>query len=133
MRDILGQSLRFLAVGLANTTIGLLAIYFFLYFFDTGPGTANAIGYAIGLIVSFGLNRVWTFRDRRSIREVLPRYIAVAAVCYLMNLSVVLIGTSVYSINKYWVQLLGIGIYTTTMFWGCRTLVFRAKQDARTE
>jgi len=124
MTGITRQALRFGLVGLANTSIGLLAIYAVLYFFAADPAIANAIGYAIGLVVSFVLNRLWTFSDSRSIAKVLPRYLLTAAISYLLNLSVVLIGTHHFGVGPYLVQFFGIGVYTVAMFLGCRWFVF---------
>jgi putative flippase GtrA len=124
MSGLISQSLRFGTVGLANTAIGLLAIYAVIFFFNTGPAIANAIGYAIGLAVSFTLNRLWTFSDSRSIAKVLPRYLYTAAISYLLNLSVVLIGAHHFGMGPYLVQLFGVSVYTMFMFLGCRWFVF---------
>lgn len=124
MTGITRQALRFGLVGLANTAIGLLAIYAVLFFFAADPAIANAIGYAVGLVVSFLLNRLWTFSDSRSIAKVLPRYLLTAAISYLLNLSVVLIGTHHFGVGPYLVQFFGIGVYTVAMFLGCRWFVF---------
>lgn len=126
MSGLIRQSLRFGAVGLVNTAIGLLAIYAVIFFFNTGPAVANAIGYAIGLAVSFALNRLWTFGDSRAIGKVLPRYLLVASISYLLNLSVVLLGTHHFGVGPYLVQFFGIGAYTVVMFLGCRWFVFQA-------
>ena len=126
MSGLIRQSLRFAAVGLVNTAIGLLAIYAVIFFFNANPALANAIGYAIGLTVSFLLNRLWTFGDTQSIAKVLPSYLLAAAISYLLNLSVVLLGTYHFGVGPYLVQLFGIGVYTVTMFLGCRWFVFQA-------
>jgi len=120
------QSLRFGTVGLVNTAIGLMAIYAIIFFFNAGPAVANAVGYAVGLAVSFVLNRLWTFGDSRSIAMVLPRYLLVAVISYLLNLSVVLLGTHHFGVGPYLVQFFGIGVYTVVMFLGCRWFVFQA-------
>jgi putative flippase GtrA len=124
MTGLLRQSLRFGAVGLVNTAIGLAAIYAVMFFFRTGPAIANAVGYAIGLAVSFSLNRVWTFSSKGPVAHVLPKYLLVAAICYLLNLGAVLTAISYFSANPYLAQLLGVGIYTVCMFFGCRWFVF---------
>ena len=124
MRVLIRQSFRFVLVGLVNTAVGLLSIYAIIFFFNANPALANAIGYAIGLAVSFALNRLWTFGDTQSIVKVLPRYLTVAGISYLLNLCVVLIGTHYYGIGPYLIQLFGIAVYTPTMFIGCRLFVF---------
>jgi len=124
MTGLLRQSIRFATVGLANTAIGLAAIYAVMFFFQTGPAIANAIGYAIGLAVSFSLNRVWTFNSDRPVGHVLPKYLLVAALSYLLNLGAVIAATSHFSVNPYLAQLLSVGIYTVCVFFGCRWFVF---------
>ncbi|HAN55726.1 MAG TPA: GtrA family protein [Betaproteobacteria bacterium] len=130
MMGLMRQSLRFGAVGVVNTAIGLTAIYALMFFFGVGPALANAIGYTIGLAVSFVLNRIWTFGDSRSIAKALPLYILVAVISYLLNLSVVLLGTHHFGVGPYLVQFFGIGVYTMSMFLGCRWFVFQAQKHS---
>lgn len=124
MTGLFRQSLRFSAVGVINTVIGLAAIYAAMFFFQARPGTANAIGYSIGIAISFLLNRAWTFRSKGHVVVVLPKYLLVAAISYLLNLTAVVTSTSFFSANPYLAQLLGVGIYTAWMFFGCRWFVF---------
>lgn len=130
MRALIGQSIRFALVGLFNTTIGLAAIYAVMYFGRTGPAIANAVGYAIGLVVSFLLNRLWTFKDSRPIRSVLQYYVLVAAFSYALNLAIVLTAVNGFEVNTYLAQLLGVFVYTGVMFFGCRWFVFRISTPA---
>jgi putative flippase GtrA len=124
MISALYQLLRFGTVGLVNTAIGLASIYVVMFFFNTGPLFANAVGYLIGLSVSFFLNRTWTFNNGKPISKVLPRYIVVVVIAYMLNLISLLCSMTIFSINPYLAQLLGIGIYTTCMFLGSRWFVF---------
>ena len=130
MTEMLRQSLRFSAVGVVNTIIGLAAIYAAMFFFQARPATANAIGYSIGLAISFALNRAWTFRSNRPVVTVLPKYLLVAGISYLLNLTVVVMSTSFFSANPYLAQLLGVGIYTVCMFFGCRWFAFKPRLSA---
>ena len=124
LRGLIRQSLRFGVVGLVNTVLGLAAIYGLMFFFGAGAAVANAVGYAIGLGVSFALNSTWTFNSTRRIAHVLPKYVLTATACYLLNLGVVVVSTTHLSANAYLAQLLGVGIYTVCMFAGCRWFVF---------
>lgn len=124
MNGILHQSLRFALVGVVNTLVGLAVIFGLMFFFGIGPGVANALGYAIGLLISFVLNRLWTFKSRRSIKDVLPKYLAVAVLSFFLNLSIVLGASSGLGVNPYVSQVMGIASYTIFMFCGCRWFVF---------
>lgn len=130
MTGVIRQAVRFASVGIVNTAIGLAAIYALMFFFRTGPAIANAIGYAIGLLVSFTLNRVWTFSSTRPVAQVLPKYLLVATLCYALNLAAVVVATSHFSINPYLAQLIGVGTYTVCMFLGCRWFVFTPMRTA---
>jgi putative flippase GtrA len=126
MNGLIHQIIKFGSVGLINTAIGLLLIYSAMYFIGLGPGLANAIGYGVGLLVSFRLNRLWTFREKGPSRKFIGPYIMLAGVAYLCNLSIVLVGTSLFHADPYLIQFLGIGAYTLLMFIGSKWFVFRA-------
>jgi putative flippase GtrA len=130
---LLGQSFRFGVVGMVNTAIGLSAIYALMFIFNAGAILANMLGYAVGLGVSFVLNRVWTFNSTQRLAHVLPKYILTAGGCYLLNLGVVGLSTMHFSANPYLAQLFGVGIYTVCMFSGCRWFVFVPRQGADTK
>jgi len=133
MTGLTRQAQRFVTVGLINTAIGLTAIYAVMFFFQSGAAIANAIGYVIGVPVSFLLNRIWTFNSNRPVAHVLPKYLLVVAIAYLLNLGVVLVAISYFFTNPYFAQLLGVGIYTVCTFSGCRWFVFVPSSDLQKE
>ena len=55
------EPLRFALTGVVNTCVGLMFIFAAKYFLEFGDIAANALGYGVGLIVSFVLNALWTF------------------------------------------------------------------------
>jgi putative flippase GtrA len=61
---MIGQELRapikFAVVGVANTFVGLSAIYLRKWLLGFGDAISNTCGYSIGLALSFILNREWT-------------------------------------------------------------------------
>src|SRR5204863_3036043 len=116
-----------------NTLIGLLFIYSAIFFFRIEPGIANAIGYIAGLMVSFSLNSIWTFKEKRPMRKFVNSYILMALIAYLSNLAVVLIGTNEFQANPYLIQLGGISVYTVLMFIGCKWYVFRPEEGHLTD
>jgi putative flippase GtrA len=113
---------------MVNTLIGLMAIYALMFIFGADAAFANVIGYAVGLVTSFTLNRMWTFNSTQPVSHVLPKYALTAILCYFLNLGVVLMSTIYFSANPYLAQLLGVFIYTVCMFVGCRLFVFMPPQ-----
>jgi putative flippase GtrA len=133
---IFRRAFRFAAVGLLNTAVGLSAIYALMAFARFDIAIANAVGYVIGFVVSFALNSRWTFQTRRPLRGKLPAYAALAAGAYMLNLAATLAAHRVLGINAYAAQLIGVAIYTGSMFLGSHFLIFpveRSADEARSE
>lgn len=115
--------LRFLLVGVSNTLLALSLIFLAKGFLGFGDAAANALGYAFGLLLSFSLNRRWTFRHDGSIARALPAFLGVQTVAYLLNLVCVL-SLVEYGVNGYLAQVLGMPPYTLASYLGSRYLVF---------
>ncbi len=123
--------LRFLLVGVANTFIGLGIIYAAMYFFHFSAVLANATGYAIGIVVSFALNKTWTFTSDDHIGASFFRFLLVIAIAYSANLSAVLFVNDHFEINIYIAQALGIAPYTAITYLGSHFFVFRNRRKPR--
>ncbi len=123
---------RFLAVGLANTLVGLSIIYTSMYVFGVGDAWANASGYIVGIMLSFVLNKRWTFRHTGSIMPALVKFLSVTGIAYMANLSTVLLLTHGFGLNRYLAQAAGIPPYTIVGYLGARMFAF-AGEDRRSE
>jgi putative flippase GtrA len=110
--------MRFAAVGVLNTLIGLAAIYAGLAWLGLGDAAANFFGYCIGWCVSFGLNRSYTFRHRGKVGSSMLRFLLVSAVAYSANLGMVLFVHRTLGVDVYFAQLFGVATYTTVAFLG---------------
>lgn len=126
----LSQLPKFLFVGLANTLVALLIIFTAKAGLEMGDASANALGYAVGLLLSFTLNRRWTFRHSGSVTRSLPVFLTVQAVAYLFNLLSVL-WLIAQGMDAYGAQVCGILPYTAISFLGSRFLAFRSR-DTKT-
>lgn len=118
------RPLKFLIVGCLNTLIGLSCTFIAMAVFDVGYVGANALGYAVGLVNSFLLNRAWTFSHQGPWAASLARWLAVAAIGYLANLAVVIAVHSYLGVNAYLAQISGIFVYTGLTFIGARYFAF---------
>lgn len=124
--------IRFLIVGIANTLIGLSIIFIAMYYLHLDIVLANALGYLIGILVGFALNKTWTFNNNDHIVSSLFRYILVFVVAYLANISTVLFANLNFNISPYISQTLGIIPYTIIGFIGSRYFAFRIKKTSPT-
>jgi len=120
------QFVRFLLVGVANTLVGLSIIYSAKYFFSLGDVLANAIGYGVGIVVSFMLNSRWTFRYSGLMLPAALKFLGAALVAYAANLLTVMAAIKGFGMNAYVAQALGTPAYTVTAYLISKYLVFRS-------
>jgi putative flippase GtrA len=119
--------LRFLTVGVLNTLVGLSVIYACMGWLGMSDGWANASGYAVGLCVSFTLNRRWTFAHQGAIAPAAMRFLVVAAIAYATNLATVMGCIHGLGMNSYLAQALGVPPYTLTAYGLSRLWAFRSE------
>jgi putative flippase GtrA len=115
--------LRFSLVGFVNTLLGLSVIYMAKYA-GLGDVPANFVGYAIGILASFFLNKTWTFSYRGSTLAAACRFAVVTAVSYLANLAVVVLAIQGLRVDSYIAQAMGIPVYTMATYLGYRRFAF---------
>ena len=117
------SSIRFLIVGLANTSVGLLIIYVGKWLIGLDDIAANIVGYSSGLVLSFLLNKRWSFRYKGSFGLSLFRFLLVILVAYALNLCLTLVAINNFGINSYLAQALVL-CYTVITYLGSRYFVF---------
>lgn len=116
---------RFLIVGLANTFTGLLIIYSCKWLLEMGDVSANMVGYGIGMLLGFLLNKLWTFSHIGRLWVALLRYLVVIACAYIFNLTTVLYAIGDLHLNSYLAQALGVIPYTAISYFGSRYFAFK--------
>jgi len=119
-----GSVVRFAVVGLSNTLCGLAIIYAAKYVAGMDDVPANILGYAIGTLLSFTLNKRWTFRYRGPNARAFVRFVLVMMTAYLLNLLTVL-GALKLGVDGYVAQALGVIPYAAFGYFASRHLAFR--------
>ncbi len=122
---------KFLAVGIANTMAGLAVIYGAKWLFRLGDIAANVAGYAVGLALSFLLNKHWTFRFDGDSRMAAFRFLGAFMLAYSVNLMTVLTCIRVLGMDGYLAQAIGVIPYTVSFYALSKGFVFR-RPDAGT-
>ena len=124
------QFRRFLIVGVVNTFTGLMVIFAAKWSMDLGDVSANVIGYAVGLAVSYVLNKKWTFRHKGEVLRSFLWFIATFAIAYPLNLATVIVLIHGAETNSYLAQALGIPPYMITFYLFSRYLSFRQRRES---
>jgi len=116
--------LRFAVVGLINTLVALGVIFAMKWTLSLGDAWANLIGYGFGLIISFALNRRWTFRFQGPSLTAVWKFCGVVLAAYGLNLALVMAAVSSFEVNSYVAQTLGVLPYSLLTYFGFKHLVF---------
>ena len=127
--------LRFLMVGVVNTLVGA-GIMFLLYnLAGCSYWLSSAANYIVGGVVSYFLNKYYTFKNtERSWRQVL-RFALNVAVCWLLAygiakpLALRLLAGFDEKLQTNAAMLAGLCLYTALNYLGQRFFAFRTKED----
>ena len=130
--------MRYLVVGVINTSVTLVVIFLCKSIFCLNPWLSNAIGYVVGLVNSFVWNKAWVFRSkRRSVAEAV-KFVVGFLVCYgiqlfatwfldtPMNLRSLEWDLGFYTLSGYGLStVIGMGVYTACNFIYNRLITFK--------
>lgn len=138
-KENIKQLIKFGIVGLSNTLIGTIIIYLCYNVFETGYWLSSGIGYLVGGIWSYILNKNFTFKCKKHNISIVIKYIVNLLTCYfiayLIARPLCVIGfTALYGQTSSKVVdnisfLIGLVIYTIINFWGQKFFCFTTKND----
>lgn len=122
------QFSRFLLVGVANTTLGYVIIFGCMYLVGMSPEFSNVAGYAVGLLVSYFLNRNFTFRSTQSRSTEFIRFTFVFVVAYMANFAALVALIHALEIHAGISQVIAGVIYVGTAYLLNKHCVFRSSE-----
>lgn len=125
---IFNTFVRYLAVGVANTVFGYGAILVMQLHFGFHPVLANTLGYTVGLLLSYALNRKYTFRSQRDHSKSAPIFIVAAGVCFAINILTLQFSINILELPATVSQALAILTYTILFYVANRYLVFNSSK-----
>lgn len=128
MLGLTRQAIRFGAVGVANTAVGLAAIILLQTCTNVGPYWSNAGGYAAGLIVSYLANARWTFQAQNRSMATFLRFFLAFVFSYGANLFALYAALSI-GVPVLLAQVLGMATYSVLFFFICRLVVFKSSPE----
>ena len=127
---------KFILVGVANTLFGAAIMFLFYNVLHLSYWISSASNYIFGSILSYVLNRVFTFQNKERSRKTLPRFVLSIGLCYLLAYGVakplvrnLLIGTT-QSLQENVAMLVGMCLFTGLNYIGQRFFVFRKKEQS---
>lgn len=124
---------KFLAVGVCNTLL-TAAIMFLLYeFAGLGYWGSSALSYLAGAVLSFFLNRRFTFQSKAPLLPTALKFAVTVGVCYVVAYSLAqpLVEAILpdFAWREQFSMLVGMGLYTCLNYVGQRFFAFRSKEN----
>ncbi len=125
--------LKFVLVGIANTVFGM-AIMFILYnAFGVNYWISSAANYVCGSILSYFLNKYFTFQNKEKSLAVIVRFIVNISICYFIAYGVakpfvrfVFSGAGA-TLQDNMAMLAGAGLFMILNYFGQRFFAFKEK------
>ena len=122
---------KFLLVGAVNTVVGTGIMFVFYNVLHLSYWVSSASNYIFGSILSYLLNRAFTFQHKASAAKTLPRFLVHITLCYLIAYGVAKPVVQHFCSN--WAQqpqenfamLVGMCLFVGLNYLGQRFLVFR--------
>lgn len=123
---IFGQLIKYGLVGIINTSITAIIMYLLMNGFGVDYTISNAIGYIAGFFNSFMLNKIWTFKSNKaSTISQFIRFAVVFAICYILQLGLVVLFVEHFKISENISQLIGMIFYTLIGFFFNKIFTFK--------
>lgn len=124
---------RFLAVGVLNTLLGAVVMFVLYDAAHFSYWASSAVSYGAGGILSFALNRRFTFRSKAPLLPAALKFALTLAVCYLLAYGTakpLVLAVFSAALGDRWAEriamLVGMAFYTVLNYFGQRFFAFAA-------
>lgn len=126
--------IKFLLVGLINTAVGAGVMFILYNLVNFNYWISSASNYIVGGIVSFFLNKYFTFKNHEKTLKQVLYFILTLAVCYVLSYLIakrvvyMLLSTQSEKLRDNISMLTGMCLYTILNYFGQRLFVFAKKE-----
>lgn len=126
---------RYLIVGGINTVFGTSVMFIFYNFFNFGYWPSSAANYIFGSILSYFLNKYFTFKSKAKSKAQILRFIVNISICYFIGYGLAqpiaerLLASTQASqgVKDNISMIIGMGLYVVLNYFGQRFFVFKDK------
>lgn len=126
---------RFILVGILNTICGLSIIFILYNLLHLNYWVSTFVGNSAGAIISYFLNKTFTFNSTQYHGKVIWKFIIIILICYIISYSIShwagifiisIFHMSSISLANNIAILLGTGLYTIFNYAGQKLWVFKS-------
>lgn len=129
--------LKFILVGVINTVVGAGVMFMCYNLFSCSYWFSSAANYVIGSIVSYFLNKYYTFKVKKRRWKYVLKFVANISICYLLAYGIakplaarLLSGASV-SIQENVAMLVGMCLFVVLNYFGQRFFAFKDEGEEK--
>lgn len=136
-REMIYQIIKFIIVGFGNTIIGMATIFILYNICGCGYWVASSLGFGVGSIWSYVLNKNFTFQYKEKNIKTLMKFIINTAICYIVAYAIAKPLTTYFlsylmsDISQKLIEqislVFGMGIYIILNFFGQKFICFKSK------
>lgn len=123
--------LRFVLVGIINTLFGTAIMFVFYNVFGLSYWLSSASNYFFGSILSYFLNKYYTFRYKKRDWKVVGRFALNIAACYLIAYGIAkpliaaLMSSFAVNVQENVAMVCGMGLFVVLNYLGQRFFAFK--------
>lgn len=126
---------KFILVGIANTIVGTGIMFLFYNVFHLSYWISSASNYVFGSILSYFLNKLFTFQHKANAKKTLPRFVLNISLCYLLAyglakpLAMRALSGMTVTVQENVAMLVGMCLFVGFNYLGQRFFVFRETSE----
>lgn len=126
---------KFILVGIVNTLFGTGIMFVFYNVFHFSYWVSSASNYFFGSILSYILNKMFTFKSEDTPTKTLPRFVINISLCYLLAyglakpIAAYLLSALSKNVQENVAMLVGMCLFVGLNYIGQRFFVFKAKDE----
>ena len=127
-------TIKFVLVGIINTIVGTGTMFLLYNVFHTGYWTASVSNYIVGSIVSYLLNKYFTFKSKDRSGKSIFKFIINISVCYLIAYGIakpcaaVILSSFSQVVKENVAMLIGMCLFVVLNYFGQRFWVFKEEK-----
>lgn len=122
---------KFILVGIINTLFGTTIMFVAYNVFHLSYWISSAANYILGSILSYFLNKYFTFQNKSKSMKTVLKFILNISVCYLLAygiakpIAIMILKNASKSIQENGAMLVGMGLFVILNYCGQRFFAFR--------
>ena len=124
---------KFLLVGVVNTLVGCGTMFLLYNLANCSYWVSSAANYVAGGVVSFFLNKYFTFQNKERSWGQVVKFIVTIGICYLIAYGAAkpvvmwLLAGQPVKVQENVAMFVGMGLYTVLNYFGQRFFAFRSE------